>query len=82
MFSNQRTVNANNLNILTKNEVILGQLSVADFLVQKTAGVQVSICHEAGVCELLTHLTGGIKNIHGSATNTSECHRKYWFALI
>jgi len=42
--------------IRTQYEVVLGQLGVADLLVQKTAGVQVSFCHEACLNKLLTDL--------------------------
>ncbi len=41
---------------LTKDEVVLGQLSVSDFLVHGVSCVHVSVSHKPGCVNLLLHL--------------------------
>lgn len=67
--------------IRTQYEVELGQLGVADLLVQKTAGVQVSFCHEACLNKLLTDLKRKKRSMNSrdrptTTTNSADHHFK------
>lgn len=41
---------------LTQDEVVLRQLSVSDLFVERAAGVQVHVSHEAAAVEVFLHL--------------------------